>query len=193
MPTTDRLLLRRWKDSDRAPFAAMNADPAVMEHFPSTLDRSASDALVDRIEERLERDGYGLWALEIRETGEFVGFTGLAPVTFEAAFAPAVEIGWRLARGAWGFGYASEAARDVLCFAFDEAGLAEVVSFTAVANRRSQLVMERIGMSRDPADDFEHPSVPAGHRLRPHVLYRISGSTEIRGLVDEERTDRAGE
>jgi ribosomal-protein-alanine N-acetyltransferase len=109
----------------------------------------------------------------VRGTGEFVGFTGLAVTEFEAHFTPAVEVGWRLARSAWGNGYATEAARAALSFGFEEAGLNEVVSFTAPANRRSRAVMERIGMSRDPRDDFDHPGLPGGHPLRPHVLYRV--------------------
>lgn len=169
-------MLRRWRDADRAPFAELNADPMVMEHFVAPLDRAASDAFVERIESAFDRDGYGLWALERRDTGQFIGFTGLNPVTFPAAFAPAVEIGWRLARDAWGAGYASEAARAALSYGFDVAGLDEIVSFTAVSNQRSQQVMRRIGMTHDLAGDFEHPNVPEGHRVRPHVLYRIRRS-----------------
>ena len=170
---TPRLLLRRWRAGDRAPFASLNADPVVMEHFPAPLDRRASDALVEAIEAGFERHGFGLWALESSEGGEFLGFTGLAVPTFEAHFTPAVEIGWRLARSAWGCGYATEAARAALEFGFEQAGLAEIVSFTAASNRRSRAVMERLGMSHDPGDDFDHPALPPGHPLAPHVLYRI--------------------
>ncbi|MFD2082399.1 Protein N-acetyltransferase, RimJ/RimL family [Actinopolymorpha cephalotaxi] len=170
---TERLLLRRWRESDRAPFAAMNADPAVMEHFVSPLSEADSDAFVDRMEAAFERDGYGLWAVEVRETGDFVGFTGLSRVTFDAPFVPAVEVGWRLAHHAWGRGFAPEAARAALGFAFDTVGLAEVVSFTAPVNERSQAVMRKIGMRRDPDGDFDHPRVPEGHPIRPHVLWRI--------------------
>jgi RimJ/RimL family protein N-acetyltransferase len=170
---TERLVLRRWRPADREPFAAMNADPEVMEHFPAALTREQSDAFVDHIEAVFDRDGWGLWALEERESGAFLGFTGLNRPGFDAHFTPAVEIGWRLARPAWGRGYASEAARAAAVFAFEEAGLDELVSFTASTNVRSQRVMERIGMDRDPADDFDHPALPDGHRLRRHVLYRL--------------------
>lgn len=171
---TDRLLLRRWRPADREPFAALNADPEVMAHFPAPLSRAQSDQMVDRIEAAFERQGYGLWALELRATGEFIGFTGLNDAVFEAHFTPAVEVGWRLARSAWGFGYATEAARAALAYAFDALGLEEVVSFTAVSNTRSQAVMRRLGMTHEPADDFDHPNVPVGHPLRPHVLYRMT-------------------
>ena len=147
-----------------------------MEFFPRVLTRGESDELVGRIEAGFARDGFGLWAVEVREAGEFVGFAGLNPVEFEAPFTPAVEVGWRLARTAWGNGYATEAGRAALEFGFERVGLAEVVSFTTAANRRSRAVMERLGMSRDPADDFEHPSLPPGHPQRPHVLYRATKS-----------------
>lgn len=169
---TERLLLRRWRRRDRKPFAALNADPEVMEHFPSRLTRDQSDAMVDRLEELFKSQGFGLWALEVKQTGEFIGFTGLNQVPFHAHFTPAVEIGWRLARSAWGHGYATEAARAALAFGFDVVGLEEVVSFTATTNVRSQAVMRRIGMSRDPADDFDHPRVD-DDRLRRHVLFRL--------------------
>jgi len=169
---TERLLLRRWRDDDRAPFAAMNADPRVMEHFPAALSAAESDALVERIERSFDERGYGLWALERIDDGAFLGFTGLLDVGFEAPFTPALEVGWRLAAGAWGRGYATEAGRASLAHAFAVIGAAEVVSFTAVVNVRSQRVMQRLGMTHDPADDFEHPLVAAGDRLRPHVLYR---------------------
>lgn len=161
-----------WQESDREPFAAMNADPEVMEHFPELLTRRQSDELVERIEAGFAEGGFFLWAVEVRASGEFVGFTGLAAPGFEAHFTPAVEIGWRLARSAWGNGYATEAARRALEFGFED-GLDEIVSFTTPANRRSRAVMERLGMSHDPADDFDHPSLPPGHPLRPHVLYRL--------------------
>jgi RimJ/RimL family protein N-acetyltransferase len=170
---TERMLLRRWREEDRRPFAALNADPAVMEHFPAPLDRDESEELVERIEMGFERHGFGLWALELLEGGEFIGFTGLAVPPFEAHFTPAVEVGWRLARFAWGNGYATEAGRTAIAYGFEELGLEEVVSMTTVRNRRSRAVMERLGMSRDPADDFEFPTLPPGDPLRPHVLYRI--------------------
>ena len=173
MLETERLLMRSWREDDLAPFAAMNADPVVMEHFPSTLTRQESDALFVRITAQLDDLGYGLWALEVRDSGEFVGFTGLALQTFPAHFTPAVEVGWRLKRSAWGHGYATEAALAALDYAFSVAELDEIVSMTAVTNVRSQRVMQRIGMTHDPADDFEHPNVPDGHRVKPHVLYRI--------------------
>jgi RimJ/RimL family protein N-acetyltransferase len=173
---TERLLLRRWRQSDRAPFAAMNADPEVMRYFPSALTPDRSDALIDRIEAEFGRYGFGLWALEVAETGEFIGFTGLSVPAFDAHFTPAVEIGWRLARPGWGRGYATEAARRVLASAFSDHGLAEVVSFTSLANVRSQAVMRRIGMTHDPADDFDHPRLPRGHRLCRHVLWRLTAS-----------------
>lgn len=169
--TTERLLLRSWKPADRAPFAALNADPEVMEHFPARLTREESDAAIERYQQRLETYGYAFWALEIRTTGEFIGFTGIQNVPYDAPFTPAVEIGWRLTRSAWGHGYASEAARASLDHGFETAGLKEIVAMTSTTNRRSQAVMERLGMTRDPADDFDHPNVPEGP-LRRHVLYR---------------------
>jgi ribosomal-protein-alanine N-acetyltransferase len=175
---TDRLLLRHWRPEDRAPFAAMNADPEVMEHFLAPLTRAESDAFVDRIEGGFAERGFGLWAVEVRATGEFIGFTGLSVPSFEAHFMPAVEIGWRLARPAWGHGYASEAARRALRAGFDDYGLPEVVSFTTVTNVRSQAVMRRIGMTHDPADDFDHPRLPPGDRLQRHVLYRAARPAE---------------
>jgi RimJ/RimL family protein N-acetyltransferase len=167
-------MLRAWAPFDREPFAEMNADPKVMEHFPSTMGRSDSDDLVERIVAGFERNGFGLWALELRDDGRFMGFTGLSVPGFEASFTPAVEIGRRLARWAWGNGYATEAARATLDFGFSRADLDEVVSFTSFENIRSQAVMQHLGMTRDANDDFEHPSIPAGHHLRPDVLYRIS-------------------
>ncbi len=168
-----RLRLRCWRDEDRASFAALNADPTVMEHFPSTLSRAESDALVDRIENGLAERGWGLWAVEVRNTGSFIGFVGLNPATFDAPFTPAVEVGWRLASGHWGRGYATEGARAALDYGFAELGLEEMVSFTTVANLRSRRVMERLGMRHNPADDFENPTVPEGHPIRPHALYRL--------------------
>lgn len=173
-PTTARLVLRRWREADREPFAALNADPLVMEHFAARLSRSESDDLIARIEAGFDRHGYGLWALELRATGEFVGFTGLDRPSFEAHFTPAVEVGWRLARSAWGQGYATEAGRASLAFGFEVAGLEEIVSFTSVANARSRAVMERLGMTHDPGDDFDHPELPEASHLRRHVLYRRS-------------------
>ena len=164
--------MRAWREEDLAPFAAMNADPIVMEHFPSTLTWQESDALAVRITAQLDTLGYGLWALEVTKTGEFIGFTGLAVQTFPAHFTPAVEVGWRLKKPAWGHGYATEAALAALDVGWD-AGLDEIVSMTAVTNEPSQRVMQRIGMTHDPADDFDHPNVPDGSPLKRHVLYRI--------------------
>jgi len=169
---TDRLVLRRWRHEDLEPFAALNADAQVMEFFPSTLSGPESDALVERIEAGFDQYGFGLWALEVRSSGEFIGFTGLSVPRFEAPFMPVVEVGWRLARDAWGNGYATEAAVVALREGFDSSGLDEIVSFTWEGNFRSRAVMERLGMTHDPADDFDHPSL-VGHRLSRHVLYRM--------------------
>ncbi|MFC6354503.1 GNAT family N-acetyltransferase [Luethyella okanaganae] len=174
---TERLVLRRWSHADLEPFSALNADPRVMEHFPSPLTPEESAAFVGRIEDAFRRRGFGLWAVERRDTGVFIGFVGLTVPGFEAHFssvqAPAVEVGWRLAADEWGQGFATEAASAVLGFAFEVLGLAEVVSMTAVGNERSMRVMERLGMRHDPADDFEHPNVPVGSPLARHVLYRL--------------------
>lgn len=170
---TERLLLRAFRDEDREPFAALNADPEVMLWLQGPQERARSDAFVDRVARRWDERGWGLWALERTDTGDFVGYTGLWPAEFEAPFTPAVEVGWRLARTHWGHGFASEAAREALRFGFEDAGLDEVVSFTAVGNERSRRVMERIGLVRDPDGDFEHPSVPEGSPIRPHVFYRL--------------------
>lgn len=145
---TERLILRRWTDTDRAPFAALNADAEVMRYFRGPLDQTASDAFVDRIEADFDNLGYGLWAVQVRSTGKFIGCTGLLRQTFEAHFTPAVEVGWRLARSAWGYGYASEAARAALTFGFTAAGVDEIVSMTTRANERSRAVMRKIGMTR---------------------------------------------
>ncbi len=168
--------MRRWRASDRAPFAVLNADPVVMRFFPATLSRPESDALVERIEAGFAADGFGLWALELSDGGELVGFAGLQRVATRMPFAPAVEVGWRLARHVWGRGYATEAARAGLAFGFGEAALDEVVSFTSVTNERSRAVMERLGMRRDRGEDFEHPRLPAGSPLRRHALYRLTAA-----------------
>ena len=178
---TGRLVLRRWQSTDLGAFAALNADREVMEHFPSTLDRSASDELAAVADGAFDERGFGLWAVEVAATGTFIGFTGLAVPRFQAHFTPAVENGWRLARPAWGQGYATEAATAALDDAFERVGLHEVVSFTSVPNLRSQAVMRRLGMSHDPDEDFDHPNLPAGHRLRRHVLYRVDAGAWRRG------------
>jgi RimJ/RimL family protein N-acetyltransferase len=170
---TQRLLLRRWREADRAPFAAMNADPRVMEHFPKLLSREESDAMVARIEAHRAQYGFAQWAVEIPGVTSFAGFVGLSRPRFEASFTPCVEVGWRLAAEYWGCGYATEAARAALDFGFNRLGLVEVLSFTVPANLRSRRVMEKLGMTHDPADDFDHPLLAAGHPLRRHVLYRI--------------------
>lgn len=170
---TERLLLRRWRKDDRAAWAAMNADPQVMRHFPATLSREAADAAFEGFGAHFEQHGFGLWAVERRAERDFIGFVGLNTVSFEAHFTPAVEIGWRLARHAWGHGYATEAARAVIRFAREQTDLPELVSFTSPDNEPSWRVMKRIGMTHDAADDFDHPRVAEGHRLRRHVLWRL--------------------
>jgi RimJ/RimL family protein N-acetyltransferase len=169
---TNRLILRRWRADDRPLFAAFNADPRVMEYLPGVLTRAESDALIDRIDRHFDEHGFGLWAVEIPGVIDCAGYIGLAVPRFDAPFMPCVEAGWRLAAEHWGHGYATEGALAVLASAFDDLGLDDVVSFTVPDNARSRAVMERIGMTRDPAEDFVHPSAPA--RLRRHVLYRIS-------------------
>jgi RimJ/RimL family protein N-acetyltransferase len=169
---TGRLLMRRWRESDREPFADLNGDPETLRYFPSTLDRAASDALIDRIESRFDQAGYGLWALEIAATGEFIGFTGLSPMPDNVPGAGGVEVGWRLARRAWHHGYATEAARAALRVAFDGVGLPEIWSMTAVLNEPSQAVMRRLGMTE--AARFDHPNVPDGHPVQPHVTYHLA-------------------
>ena len=171
---TPRLRLRTWRASDLEPFAAMNADPVVMEHFPQRLDRDETHAMVERIERFLSRNSYGLWAVEVPGVAEFIGYVGLNVPTFEAAFTPCVEIGWRLAADHWGKGYATEAAHAVLDYGFGTLGLREIVSFTVPANVRSRAVMRRIGMTHDPVEEFDHSRIPAGHPLRRHVLYRLT-------------------
>lgn len=186
---TERLILRRWQDGDRRPFAALNADREVMEYLPGMLSRAQSDTLIERIEAGFQTNGYGLWAVELPGEAPFVGFVGLAPVDFDVFFAPAIEVGWRLARPFWGRGLASEGARAALAFGFEECGLGEVVSFTAEGNRRSCAVMERLGMRRDPREDFDHPLLAEDDPLRRHVLYRLeraswSGSARSRLTFD---------
>ena len=171
---TERVRLRDWLEADLVPFAAMNADPEVTEFLPGPMTRAESDGFVDRIRTQFQERGFGLFAAEERESGEFMGFVGLAVPSFEASFTPCVEVGWRLARAHWGKGYATEAAREVLRIGFAIHGLSEIVSFTVPQNVRSQAVMQKLGMRHDPTDDFEHPRLPKGHRLRSHVLYRMS-------------------
>jgi RimJ/RimL family protein N-acetyltransferase len=177
--TTERLLLREWQERDLVPFADMNADPLVMEHFPRALTREESDALVGRIRASWATNGYGLWAVATHADDKFLGFIGLSLHTFEAPFTPAVEIGWRFARGAWGHGYATEAATAALRYGFETIGLPEILSWTAVANEPSRRLMARLGLVRDLGGDFEHPNVPVGHPARPHVLYRLSRADSL--------------
>ncbi|HMA15550.1 MAG TPA: GNAT family N-acetyltransferase [Kiloniellaceae bacterium] len=174
---TGRLLLRPWRDGDLAPFAALNGDPEVMAHFPKTLTPAESDAMAGRIQAALAERGFGWWAAEAPGVAPFIGFIGLSVPDFGAHFLPpghrVVEVGWRLARPFWGRGYATEGAREALRFGFEALGLAEIVAFTTTTNARSQAVMRRLGMRHDPADDFDHPKLPPGHRLRRHLLYRL--------------------
>ena len=174
MIETPRLILRGWRDADYEPFAALNADPEVMRHFPAPHSREESDALADRNRRHIDDHGWGLWAVERKDDQAFLGFTGLARPRPPNPLADEVEVGWRLIRSAWGYGYASEAARASLEYGFNELGLSRIVSFTAVENERSHAVMRRIGMVRAPQLDFDHPALPEGHRLRPHIVYVIS-------------------
>ncbi|OGN55183.1 MAG: GNAT family N-acetyltransferase [Chlamydiae bacterium RIFCSPHIGHO2_12_FULL_44_59] len=171
---TERLILRQWCDQDLEPFAVMNADPHVMEFFPSTLSRKESNDLAKRIADKITEQSWGLWAVSIPHIADFIGFIGLAKPTFEAHFTPAVEIGWRLAFDYWGKGYATEGAKAVLKYGFQKLFLNEIVSFTAVQNMRSRKIMEKIGLHHELKDDFDHPKLPEGHPLRRHVLYRLN-------------------
>ena len=170
---TDRLYLRRWRDEDREPFAALNADPRVVEFLPGPLTRAESDARIDRIEAHFQKHNFGLWAVEIPSVVPFAGFIGLSIPGFEASFTPCVEIGWRLAPDYWNQGYATEGAQAALAFGFMSLQLEQIVSFTVPDNLRSRRVMEKIGMVHSASEDFDHPLLPEGHRLRRHVLYRI--------------------
>jgi len=170
---TGRLILRRWQDSDRQPFAAINADPRVMEFFPNLLTRRQSDDLIEKIEAAFTQRGFGLCAVELQSDHRFLGFIGLSVPGFQAHFTPCVEIGWRLATHAWGQGFATEGAWAIAAYAFDTLKLDALVSFTAEQNTRSRRVMERIGMTFNSADSFDHPNLPEGHLLRRHVLYRL--------------------
>ncbi len=169
---TLRLRLRRWRAADQKPFSEINADPEVVEFLPRALSRMESDELMNRLDQQIEDRGFGLWAVETSDE-PFIGFVGLSVPSFKAHFTPCVEVGWRLARKHWGKGYATEGARAALDYAFQTLKLTEVVSFTSVDNVRSRRVMERLKMSYDPEEDFEHPALVPGHPLRPHVLYRM--------------------
>jgi len=179
MIRTERLLLRGWRDDDVAPFLALCTDPEVMRYFPAVMTLEQVEEFVDRHRRLLEEGQPGLFAVDLADSGELIGFVGLAVPQHPLPFQPCVEIGWRLARPAWGNGYATEAARASLRHGFEALGLDEVVSFTAVVNVPSQQVMRRIGMHRDPREDFDHPALPRGHELSRHVLYRI-GAREWR-------------
>jgi len=171
--TTDRLILRQWRPQDIPAYAAMSGDPRVMEHYPAIQSRAESEASLLRFQARIAERGWGIWALEDRASGETVGFTGLQHPPFEEHFTPCIEIGWRVAFERWGEGLAPEAARAALAFGFERLGVDEIVAMTSLPNRRSMRVMEKLGMTRDPADDFDVPMIPEGHRLRRHVLYRL--------------------
>jgi RimJ/RimL family protein N-acetyltransferase len=188
---TPRLKLRDWIDADAEPYAAINADPRVMEFFPAALTREQSDVQMAGIRAFMRDHGYGLYAAEEKATGRFIGFIGLSHPSFEAHFTPAVEIGWRLAREAWGEGYATEGARAVVAHAFGPLGLGALVSFTAEWNRPSRRVMEKIGMTHDPADDFQHPRLPTGHKLSRHVLYRL-GREQWQAVKDHGEVRHSG-
>jgi ribosomal-protein-alanine N-acetyltransferase len=177
---TERLILRPWRDSDLQPFARLNDDPRVMEFMDRRLSRDESDALATRIRGDIDRRGWGLWAIEVPKAADrpgapFIGYVGLSVPSFDAHFTPCVEIGWRLAKDHWGHGYASEAATESLRVGFESFNLKQIVAFTVPLNTRSIRVMERIGMTRDAAGEFEHPKLAPGHPLRRHVLYRING------------------
>ncbi len=171
---TQRLLLRPWRVGDLPAFAALNADPRVMEFFPKCLTRDDSDHIAAAIRERMHQRGFGFWAVEVPGVAEFVGFVGLSVPSFESHFTPCVEVGWRLAFEHWGRGYATEGARAALAFGFEQLRLEEIVSFTVPANVRSRHVMEKLGMTHAAADDFYHPMLPDGHPIRRHVLYRLN-------------------
>jgi RimJ/RimL family protein N-acetyltransferase len=175
--SSGRVCLRRWRDEDREVFAAMNADARVMEFFRAPLGRAESDAMVDGIQKHFNEHDFGLWAIEVPGVAPFIGFAGLAIARFSAHFTPCVEVGWRLAFDHWGHGYATEAARLALGYGFGPLALPEVVSFTTVTNYRSRAVMERLRMRRDPAHDFDYPSLPENHPLRRHVLYRLASDS----------------
>lgn len=170
---TKRLILRPWSEKDLEPFAKLNADPRVMQYFPSVLNRNESYDFARRIIANFEAQGWGLWAVSVPGVADFIGFIGLAKPSFEAHFTPAVEVGWRLAFDHWGQGYATEGAKAALEYGFETLQLPEIVSFTAAQNTRSIRIMEKIGMHHDPKDDFDHPKLPKEHALSRHVLYRL--------------------
>ncbi len=170
---TERLVLRQWRDADRIPLAAINADPRVMEFFPARLDRARSDAQFDELQGHIDYNGWGFWAVEEKATTALIGFVGIQIPAPDLPVFPCIEVGWRLAANQWGKGFATEAAQGALRVGFDQLGLPEIVSFTSMANLRSREVMKRLGM-RDTGQTFEHPHVPEGHPLRKHCLYFLS-------------------
>jgi len=178
--TTARLRLREWRGADLEPYAALNADPRVREFFPDTMTRDESAESMQHIRDHFAQHGYGLWAADVVGGTPFIGFIGLAIPTFDAHFTPCVEVGYRLAFEHWGKGYATEGARAALEYGFESLGLKEIVAMTAVGNERSRRVMQKLGMTHDPADDFDHPNLAVGHLLRRHVLYRIGGQGVFR-------------
>jgi RimJ/RimL family protein N-acetyltransferase len=186
--TSSRLLLRRWRESDRAPFAALSDDPEVMRFMPSPPTRLHSDELIESFEAHAQRHGFAPWALELRASGELIGFTGLDVVSFPAAFTPAVEVSWRLGRAAWGHGYATEAARAALAYGFGELALEQIVAQTSTINERSRAVMRRLRMRHDPSDDFDHPRLGDDSPLLRHVLYRLSAAQWHEGDAGEAET-----
>ncbi len=181
---TSRLILRQWKDSDLPIFAEMNSSEKVMKYFPKLLSEMESNAFASRLVDLIEKRGWGLWAVELKESSEFIGYTGLHDIAVELSFSPAVEIGWRLSDKYWGKGYATEAAKKVLCFAFNEIGLDEILSITSVINYPSRAVMERINMT-DSVKNFFHPSIPDDSPLKEHVLYKITKSDWLKNNPDE--------
>lgn len=174
--TTQRLLIREWKESDVLPFAAMNADRQVMEYFPGILSWSETKDLLARIATHIKQHQFGLWAVELKNSGEFIGFIGLNIPQFSTHFTPCIEIGWRLAQSYWGKGLATEGAEAVLAYGFNQLKLAEIVSFTAKTNLRSRRVMEKLGFSYTESDDFNHPKLALSSSLSQHVLYRLSAT-----------------
>ena len=174
MIETERLILRKWRDEDRAPFAAINADPEIMRYFPTLMSREESDAYIERTNQKIDQDGCGFFAVERKADGALIGVAGLAILRPELPFPPGYEVGWRFDKAVWGQGYASEAARASLKLGFERFAPEEIIAFTAVDNMKSRAVMVRIGMEHDAAGDFDHPSLPEGHPLRRHVVYRIS-------------------
>ncbi|MBS0624378.1 MAG: GNAT family N-acetyltransferase [Verrucomicrobia bacterium] len=187
---TKRLILRPWKEADLAPFAALNADPKVMEYFPSILTKEQSEATLKSSQAHIEKYGWGKWAVTLIETGEFIGRIGLEELDFQANFSSNIELGYRLAFEHWGKGYASEGANAALKYGFNYLNLNEIIAFTPVQNMLSRAVMKRIGMHHDSKDDFDHPKLLEGHPLRRYVLYRISQKEWVAQQSDEGLTVR---